>query len=208
MNGRQLNTILNIGAKHALYREDGKWYHPLTDFPGVLFDKNGYVVFTTKSDYLNHPHLSHTKDLHINLGISSLKEYVRFSAEDYKKIILTLKTELDEESIRVIRQIGVIVRNTALVKEIKGKYNNACQLCGTRLMINSVLSYSEVRHIKPLGNPHNGPDQLDNMICVCPNCHVLLDFGVIELDLKTIKSRNHDIKDEYILYHNQIRSKS
>ena len=32
------------------------------------------------------------------------------------------------------------------------------------------------------GIPHNGPDKLENMICVCPNCHVLLDFGVIRLN--------------------------
>ena len=28
-SGKELNKIWNIGARHALYRQDGKWYMPL-----------------------------------------------------------------------------------------------------------------------------------------------------------------------------------
>ena len=44
MTGKDLIKILDIEAKQALYREDGKWYHNLTKFPGVLFDKGGYFL--------------------------------------------------------------------------------------------------------------------------------------------------------------------
>jgi hypothetical protein len=34
ITGKILNEAWQVGAKHALYREDGKWYHQLRDFPG------------------------------------------------------------------------------------------------------------------------------------------------------------------------------
>ncbi len=48
LTGKDLNEWWGTGAKHALYSEQGKWYHQLTDFPGVLFDGNGYILFETE----------------------------------------------------------------------------------------------------------------------------------------------------------------
>jgi len=53
-----LNKILSIEAKHALFRYDGRWYHHLNLFPGVLFDSNGYVRFESENHYLSHPDCS------------------------------------------------------------------------------------------------------------------------------------------------------
>ena len=53
MNGAFLNKILRINAKHALYRADGKWYHNLKTFPGVLFDENGLIFFPTEETYFH-----------------------------------------------------------------------------------------------------------------------------------------------------------
>lgn len=202
MDGKLLNEILNIGAKHSLYREDGAWYHHLTSFPGVLFDRNGYLIFNSESDYLSHPNLQRGEDLHITNGISSIVGYVTFSDEDRRKIILSVKKDADEESIRIIRQKGIIIRDNNLVRSLKRLYENGCQLCGIKLQIGENIYYSEVHHIKPLGTPHNGPDKQGNMICVCPNCHVQLDLGGVELDIKTFMSLKHEIDLEFITYHN------
>lgn len=35
----------------------------------------------------------------------------------------------------------------------------------------------EQAHIKPVMRPYNGPDSLNNIICLCPNHHVLFDRG-------------------------------
>lgn len=203
MNGKLLNEVLNIKAKHALYREDGAWYHHLKDFPGVLFDRNGYLLFNSQSDYLNHPSLQHAQDLHIVNGIAALKEYVAFSEEDRQKIVLSDIKSIDEESIRIIRQVGVIIRNSSLVKKIKRIYDNTCQICETKLQIGKNIHYSEVHHIKPLGGTHKGLDKLGNMMCVCPNCHIQLDLGGIKLDIKAFKSLRHNLDIEYILYYNK-----
>ncbi len=36
--------------------------------------------------------------------------------------------------------------------------------------------------MRPLGKPHEGPDTVENVLCLCPNHHVLFDRGAIGLD--------------------------
>ena len=67
--------------------------------------------------------------------------------------------------------------------------------------------YSEVHHIWPLGKPHNGSDTLDNMVCVCPNCHTLLDYKAIHLNKEIFKVLKHNIADANIKYHNTLNVK-
>lgn len=63
--------------------------------------------------------------------------------------------------------------------------------------------YSEVHHIKPLGQQHNGPDSKDNMICVCPNHHTVLDFFALRLDISLLQANKHTLNPVYIAYHNE-----
>ncbi|MXY38701.1 MAG: hypothetical protein F4027_09820 [Rhodospirillaceae bacterium] len=78
LTGKSLNAKWKVGAMHALYREDGKWYHHLKQFPGALFDFNGYIVFATEQEYEACEHLAHGVELHVNgSGISSIPGYVR-----------------------------------------------------------------------------------------------------------------------------------
>ncbi|HEV8286843.1 MAG TPA: HNH endonuclease [Chitinophagaceae bacterium] len=212
--GMLLNDVLNLGAIQALYRDNGIWYHPLRNFPGVLFDKNGYVLFLNETSYRTHEKLKQTKALHVKDGISSLPEYKAFSEEDKKIIAISItrrgiihSKQIDEEMVRIIRQYEIIKRDQKLVSEIKKKYKNFCQICGHRIQVGKNLFYSEVHHIKPLGSPHNGPDCLENMICVCPNDHILLDFFIVALNLSTLKLIRHNINEEYISYYNEIRKR-
>ncbi len=77
---------------------------------------------------------------------------------------------------RVETTIQRIVRDTAQARAIKRLYDYSCQVCGARLK-GLAGPYAEAAHIRPLGSPHHGPDTLDNLLCLCPNHHVLLDFG-------------------------------
>ena len=204
MTGIDLKRILKIDAKHALYREDGKWYHHLKEFPGILFDINGYLLFRSENDYFNNLELQHGIDLHIKNGISSLAGYKPFNTLEKKNILVSGQVDLNEESIRVLRQSTIIKRNIKFVNDIKMKYNNTCQICGTSLKIRENLFYSEVHHIKPLGSPYNGPDKLYNMICVCPNHHVLLDLGAIPLSMNDLFSLKHSINEEFLNFYMEM----
>jgi hypothetical protein len=57
---------------------------------------------------------------------------------------------------------------------VKRLHDFTCQICGTQLST-PAGGYPETCHIKPLGRPHNGPDVSESILCLCPNCHVLLD---------------------------------
>jgi hypothetical protein len=79
ITGEFLNEKYKIGAVQARYRENGVWYHPLDQFPGALFDANGYVLFRSDSDYAGCDRVKKGPDpnhIHVRGGISSLPSYV------------------------------------------------------------------------------------------------------------------------------------
>lgn len=69
-----------------------------------------------------------------------------------------------------------IVGDTAQTQQIKKLYDYRCQVCGVRLE-GSAGPYAEAVHIRPLGKPHHGSDRPDNILCLCPNHHVLFEYG-------------------------------
>jgi hypothetical protein len=76
-SGRALNEQWNIGAEHALYHKDGKWYERLEKFPGALCDPNGYVLFATEREFLECPALNIGIKVNVVGGIRSLPSYRR-----------------------------------------------------------------------------------------------------------------------------------
>lgn len=99
---------------------------------------------------------------------------------------------------RVKQETYRILRDTNLARNVKTENQFLCELCGQSLKLGNGKPYAEAHHIKPLGSPHNGPDTRSNILCVCPNHHVLLDYGAIKLDADKLQN----IKSEYIDYHN------
>ena len=68
------------------------------------------------------------------------------------------------------------VRERTHAKHLHELYHFRCQICDTRLR-GSAGPYAETVYLRPREAPHNGPETPDNMLCVCPNCRVLLDIG-------------------------------
>ena len=123
--------------------------------------------------------------------------------EKILKINFGNQTEDLEIATRSLREINIINRKTNLVQSLKTLYDNTCQLCETQIKIAEGIFYSEVHHIKSLGQPHNGPDTSTNMIVVCPNCHVMLDFNAIEINKEKMRFKEpHKVDDVHIEYHN------
>jgi putative restriction endonuclease len=86
-----------------------------------------------------------------------------------------------------------VVRDTAVSNWVKSLYAYACQVCDDVLDV-PVGNYAEGAHIRPLGKPHNGPDTVDNMLCLCPTHHVLFDKGAIYIS-DDFMVRNHHGSD-------------
>ena len=80
-----------------------------------------------------------------------------------------------------------------------------CQLCGHTILFQDGTRYAEAHHIRPLGEPHNGPDCMENIICLCPNHHAELDYGVRAVSAADIRNvPKHSIDDTFIKYHNDV----
>jgi 5-methylcytosine-specific restriction enzyme A len=75
--GQARNDEWNVNALHALYRENGTWYHLLERFPGALFDANGYILFDREEDYKNCSGVHLGKETTVPKGIASLRGYRR-----------------------------------------------------------------------------------------------------------------------------------
>lgn len=86
-----------------------------------------------------------------------------------------------EEPTRIPTTVLRVVRDTKLCREIKIRYNYSCQICGFKISVRGV-DYAEAAHIRPLGNPHNGQDTPGNLICLCPNHHVMFDKGIFTIN--------------------------
>jgi hypothetical protein len=116
-----------------------------------------------------------------------------------------IAADIAEPPMRMSSEIYRILRDTKLAREVKVSHGFQCQVChNPPLKLSDIKFYAEVHHIKPLGSPHNGPDIQENILCVCPNCHVLLDYGAILLDLGQLStSTTHTIGRKYVDYHNQ-----
>lgn len=109
-----------------------------------------------------------------------------------------------------------IIRTTKIAREVKLWHDHRCQVCGLRLET-ATGPYAEAAHIQGLGRPHNGPDVHSNILCLCPNHHILFDAGAIVVEddgtvLDTTagvrlgqlrRARYHVIEPHYLKYHRE-----
>jgi len=97
-----------------------------------------------------------------------------------------------------------VLRDTILARNVKEIYKHKCQVCHhDALKLADGSPYAEAHHIQPLGSPHGGHDVPGNIICVCPNCHALLDYGAIKINAsRLLTHRSHALEQKYIDYHN------
>jgi hypothetical protein len=98
-----------------------------------------------------------------------------------------------------------ILRDTAIALKVKQDQNYECQICGHTIELPIGSRYAEAHHIQPLGRPHEGPDIPGNVLCVCPNHHAELDYGVKSISLSDFHQvSTHQIDQKFIDYHNNL----
>jgi putative restriction endonuclease len=115
---------------------------------------------------------------------------------------------------RTLATIQRIVRSTATANAVKQLNDYTCQVCGIR-MVTPAGPYAEAAHIRALGAPHHGPDVAENLLCLCPNDHVLFDTGAIYVDQDLVvrtsatnthisnlrQSSSHRVDETQLAYH-------
>lgn len=103
-------------------------------------------------------------------------------------------------------EINRIMRDTTLAREIKNLVGNHCQLCDVTIVLPNGKSYCEAHHIMPLGLPYNGPDIQENIIILCPNCHVKCDYRIISLELSQVRDNYQGIGERFLSFHNELHA--
>ncbi|GAA3523341.1 HNH endonuclease [Streptomyces osmaniensis] len=112
-------------------------------------------------------------------------------------------------------------RDQRLANRVKLLHLHQCQVCGLRLDTR-FGHYSEAAHIRGLGSPHDGPEVLSNLLCLCPNHHVQFDTLSIFIDehwnVRRSRDRElispltrhpeHAIDEECVEYHRALCGRS
>ncbi|ASK29393.1 hypothetical protein CEY12_04435 [Chryseobacterium sp. T16E-39] len=126
-------------------------------------------------------------------GFKICRFHLKYSGDNYnhktqeQSEIQFIKLNKERKETIVLR----IIRDTKIALEIKKLYNFKCQVC--QISIPTKLGhYAEGAHIKPLGMPHDGDDHKNNILCLCPNHHVMLDKGSFSIqdDFQLIGAEN------------------
>jgi hypothetical protein len=114
-------------------------------------------------------------------------------------------SDLNEPQTERIRTTTYrVLRDTELARRVKEMHNYECQTCGHTIVLSDGSRYAESHHIKPLGSPHNGPDIIGNILCLCPNHHAECDLGVSALSQSSfLHVDGHDVDERFIEYHNR-----
>lgn len=102
----------------------------------------------------------------------------RFKLEKFNVLPNVGEKILDENAKNYFSHI---LRNRTIANYLKKLHSHKCQICCETIETPAGF-YSESAHIIPLGNPHHGKDINENILILCPNCHVRLDFGSIGID--------------------------
>lgn len=146
-------------------------------------------------------------------GNSGFKVWRYRLIKDNREHLPPMKGEQERPKVPVRQETTTmrIVRDTRASRSVKELYDYACQVCGVQLTTPAGI-YAEGAHIKGLGTPHNGPDNESNLLCLCPNHHVLFDNGAIaisdELRVLGIPGEpvlivRHNIDPEFLRYHRE-----
>ncbi|SED43780.1 HNH endonuclease [Bradyrhizobium erythrophlei] len=127
--------------------------------------------------------------------------YLPFSIEGTPTPIAT---DIEEPAAqRVETRVYRVLRDTELALRVKKAHNYECQICGQTIVLKDGTRYAEAHHIRPLGRPHDGPDAQENILCLCPNHHVELDYGVRAIAREELRVvEGHNVGTKYLKYHN------
>lgn len=120
-----------------------------------------------------------------------------------------------ESPKRTTQTVQRVIRDSKLGRQLKKLYDYKCQVCDLQIETDAGF-YAEAAHIKPVGSPHDGPDLIENLLCLCPNHHLMFDKGVFfvneDMSLDGISGRlqlhkNHTVESEYFAYHRSMFDK-
>ena len=202
MRAAELNRQWKVGTKHALYIHDGHWYHLLKEFPGALFDDNGYILFSTEGEYKACPHLAiYEKTNQVSIkqpGISAIPGYVRVISEKSPDVDIH-SDSLSKEGEKRLRLHLFSERKPQNVKAKKQSASSLnCEICGFSFLHcygQVAETFCEVHHLIPLKSLKEATEiNLDDLAILCSNCHRVVHLRYPPFELKEVRDMLENLK--------------
>jgi HNH endonuclease len=176
---------LYLGVGHRAKSHD-EW---ITTARTVLREHNTsvYCIELRQPRWYDHPILLSYLNLIISGGTGQMGqalshdqirqcEEALFSAPPIIPPLFGGPSGTESPSRRTELTISRIIRSSALIEFVKSLYEFKCQVCRKPVDVPDGF-YVEGAHIQPIGWPHHRPDDLSNVLCLCPNHHVQFDYG-------------------------------
>ena len=113
-------------------------------------------------------------------GYKICKFKLTYSGSQHSRLQHTEQEILNEGTSRKEQTLLRIIRDSTIATDVKKMYEFKCQVCEFTIKTDNG-NYAEGAHIKPLGTPHNGNDRKENILCLCPNHHVMFDKGLFSI---------------------------
>lgn len=171
----------------------------------TYFCSKAGILFSDNDDELILQHrLIQWKNEHSEMKTWNLLEYVAYLYEHFgtppmldkgltkKKMKLkSLKEELrkfDEQHAKTrLTEIEIIQRSALVVKIVKEHAAGVCQLCNKPAPFYSKNGepYLECHHV--IWIKRNGPDEVNNAVALCPNCHKKMHILDEKTDVEYLK---------------------
>lgn len=190
--------------------EEDDWGHTLADKKKVCARSARELKAWATENNLNIGECKHCKKRGLDDSSSEILSEADYAAgidgilSSAKSIALEEEFESNTPG-RVQTVTSRVIRDTALARRVKELHGSRCQICGHTIQLPDGSFYAEAHHIKPLGSPHDGPDTIDNLLCLCPNHHVELDYRLTKLNLSALRIVDgHVISEAHIQYHNDL----
>ncbi|HBL16386.1 MAG TPA: hypothetical protein DD417_06415 [Elusimicrobia bacterium] len=189
---KTLSARWGVQAKHVLYHKDGTWYHGLKDFPGALFDADGYILFETEEEFRRCAAVRPmpSGDLWVDDGISSISGYVRKTVSDAGQDAAgsAIETEMithgvtnptfipDPEGRAMIRKHVTYERSRRNRAESIRFHGTKCKAClfdfNKTYGPTHAKDYIEVHHVLAVSEQADREiDPCVDLVPLCSNCH-------------------------------------
>lgn len=122
--------------------------------------------------------------------------------KDLDLLLLEWEQRKSGEAPTVVeKKVKAIKRNATLVRQMKSRLKDECQVCGFTFLQKNGNYYSEVAHIEPISSKKMGVDKPSNLLVLCPNHHKMLDRGNLSIVSKnqySIDGKIFDLKTPMI----------
>jgi predicted restriction endonuclease len=186
-NTSAIDGLEELGFHAMIDYEDtvGKKYQRINEILGSISKEYDFDDLSVVDELLR---CLHKGDI-VTSEVKAELDKADRSPPDYMQKKVRPPTKESPPETRTVERTEV-VRDPKVVRNVKEAEAGVCQVCGIPINLLDGSRYSEAHHIQPLSE--DGNDEECNVLCLCPNHHVEMEYGLFYIDPISKKIVHHD----------------